>query len=65
MKNNINKKSTHHPQMVEIGTTITSMLDDAPNHGILTVAIHVRDGFAYRLEATRQESILLEKRSEK
>ncbi|MDD3997812.1 MAG: hypothetical protein PHH86_08905 [Sphaerochaetaceae bacterium] len=57
--NKIDKHTQNSMRAVEIEKTLNRMLREAPNHGILKFSIHIRDGIAYRLETTRNESILL------
>jgi len=39
--------------------TFETILSDSPSYGVTTIAIHFQNGFAYRCETTRNESIMI------
>jgi hypothetical protein len=51
------KAKTNLPQLAELYDALVSMLEGAPEHGTLIIAIHMRDGMPHRFETSRQESI--------
>jgi len=43
----------------EIDKTFLEALKNSPNHGEVTISIFFRENSAYRVEVTRNESVLL------
>ncbi|HKM06502.1 MAG TPA: hypothetical protein VJ869_05885 [Sphaerochaeta sp.] len=44
-------------QLAELYDALVSMLEGAPEHGTLTMAMYMRDGVLHRFETSRQESV--------
>jgi len=42
----------------ELYDQLVSMFEQAPEHGKLTLAVHIRDGIPQRFETTREASVL-------
>lgn len=44
--------------LTELYDQLVSLFEQAPDHGKITLAVHIRDGFPQRYETTREASIL-------
>lgn len=47
--------------LAELYDRMVSLLEEAPEHGFLTLKIHMRDGMPLRYETSREESVLIKR----
>ncbi len=56
------KRERIHPSnLAEIYDQLVALFEHAPDHGKITLSIHIRDGVPQRYETTREASILLKR----
>ncbi|MGB4406277.1 MAG: hypothetical protein WBI82_05400 [Sphaerochaeta sp.] len=53
----MNKNMTSMENIGELYECLESMLEMSPDHGKITMTIHMRDGIPQRFETNREESI--------
>jgi len=44
----------------ELYDQLVSLFEQAPEHGKITLAVHLRDGYPQRYETTREASVLFQ-----
>lgn len=59
------KVKPNQPQLSDLYDALVSLMEQAPEHGTLTLVIHMRDGVPHRFETSRQESVFFKQGGQK
>ena len=57
----MNKEKTSMEMIGELYECLESMLELSPEHGKISMTIHMRDGVPHRIETNREESTLIKR----